>query len=430
MEFKKSRWVSLIAGVIIELLSGIAYAWSMFQTPLTEKYGWSISQVTLAYTIYFLAIMFMSLFFGAKLKQKLSIKQEVLIGGILYGGGILLMAFMRGSIIELYLFFGILAAIGTAMIYPVLISYALELFPERTGFAGGLMTAGYGLGAVVLAPLTSIITSKTGDISRAFLVMGILFMVGIVVLAQLLKTPPEGFREMILSEMPAAGEAAAAKKPAKVSVYDMNKNQMIRTPFFYMLFISLLIGLACGSMIITQGAPMMQLMGIAPALISMLVSLLAVTNTIGRLAWGAFSDRFGKVRTLVLVHILTAVVMFLLLIAKVPGLFVGLLLVTTFCYGGVACLVAPSTEEMFGGKHIGENYSITYCTFGISSFIGPILIARIRESMGTYTPGFAVAGVLAVIGFAIAFLLARKVVKKQAERVPGDGSCVIGDGSL
>ena len=430
MEFKKSRWVSLIAGVIIELLSGIAYAWSMFQTPLTEKYGWSISQVTLAYTIYFLAIMFMSLFFGAKLKQKLSIKQEVLIGGILYGGGILLMAFMRGSIIELYLFFGILAAIGTAMIYPVLISYALELFPERTGFAGGLMTAGYGLGAVVLAPLTSIITSKTGDISRAFLVMGILFMVGIVVLAQLLKTPPEGFREMILSEMPAAGEAAAAKKPAKVSVYDMNKNQMVRTPVFYMLFISLLIGLACGSMIITQGAPMMQLMGIAPALISMLVSLLAVTNTIGRLAWGAFSDRFGKVRTLVLVHILTAVVMFLLLIAKVPGLFVGLLLVTTFCYGGVACLVAPSTEEMFGGKHIGENYSITYCTFGISSFIGPILIARIRESMGTYTPGFAVAGVLAVIGFAIAFLLARKVVKKQDEKETGDGSCVIGDGSL
>ena len=430
MEFKKSRWVSLIAGVIIELLSGIAYAWSMFQTPLTEKYGWSISQVTLAYTIYFLAIMFMSLFFGAKLKQKLSIKQEVLIGGILYGGGILLMAFMRGSIIELYLFFGILAAIGTAMIYPVLISYALELFPERTGFAGGLMTAGYGLGAVVLAPLTSIITSKTGDISRAFLVMGILFMVGIVVLAQLLKTPPEGFRELILSEMPAAGEAAAAKKPAKVSVYDMNKNQMVRTPVFYMLFISLLIGLACGSMIITQGAPMMQLMGIAPALISMLVSLLAVTNTIGRLAWGAFSDRFGKVRTLVLVHILTAVVMFLLLIAKVPGLFVGLLLVTTFCYGGVACLVAPSTEEMFGGKHIGENYSITYCTFGISSFIGPILIARIRESMGTYTPGFAVAGVLAVIGFAIAFLLARKVVKKQDEKETGDGSCVIGDGSL
>ncbi len=410
MDFKKTRWVSLIAGVVIELLSGIAYAWSMFQTPLTEKYGWTISQVTLAYTIYFLAIMFMSLFFGAKLKQKLTIKQEVLIGGILYGGGILLMSFMRGSIIELYLFFGIIAAIGTAMIYPVLISYALELFPERTGFAGGLMTAGYGLGAVVLAPLTSIITNKTGDISRAFLVMGILFMVGIVVLAQLLKVPPEGFREAILAEGGQA-DANAAKKPAKVSVYDMNKNEMVKTPAFYALFISLLIGLACGSMIITQGAPMMQLVGVSAGLISMLVSLLAVTNTIGRLAWGAFSDRFGKVKTLVLVHILTAVVMFLLLMAKVPGLFVALLLVTTFCYGGVACLVAPSTEEMFGGKHIGENYSITYCTFGISSFIGPILIARIRETAGAYTPGFAIAGAMAVVGFIIALLLSVKVIK-------------------
>lgn len=413
MDFRKKRWISLIAGVIIELLSGIAYAWSVFQTPLTEKFGWTISQVTLAYTIYFLGIMVVSMLFGARLKKMLSIRQEVLLGAVLYGGGILLMSFMRGSIWELYLFFGILSAVGTAMIYPVLISYALELFPERTGFAGGLMTAGYGLGAVIWAPLTGIITERTGDISKAFLLMGILFTVGIIVLAQLLRTPPEGFREEILKERKTG---AASGKVAITSVYNVGKNQMIKMPVFYVLFISLLIGLACGSMIITQGSPILQQMFEMPATVTaMIVSLLAVTNTIGRLAWGAFSDRFGKIRTLMLVHTLTAVCMLLLTVTHVPTAFIGVLLGTTFCYGGVACLVAPSTEEMFGGTHISENYSITYGTFGLSSMIGPMLIARIRESTGMYTMGFSVACVMAAVGFVITTGIVMFVKKKETQ---------------
>lgn len=412
MDFRKKRWISLIAGVIIELLSGIAYAWSVFQTPLTEKFGWSISQVTLAYTIYFLGIMVVSMLFGARLKKMLSIRQEVLLGAVLYGGGILLMSFMRGGIWELYLFFGILSAVGTAMIYPVLISYALELFPERTGFAGGLMTAGYGLGAVIWAPLTGIITERTGDISKAFLLMGILFTVGIIVLAQLLRTVPEGFREEILRERNAG---ASSGKAAITSVYDVGKNQMVKMPVFYILFISLLIGLACGSMIITQGSPILQQMFEMPATVTaMIVSLLAVTNTVGRLAWGAFSDRFGKIRTLMLVHILTAICMFLLTIIHVPTAFIGVLLGTTFCYGGVACLVAPSTEEMFGGTHISENYSITYGTFGLSSLIGPMLIARIRESTGMYTMGFSVACAMAVAGFVITIGILMFMKKQKA----------------
>ena len=414
MEFKKKRVISLIAGVIIELLSGIAYAWSVFQAPLMEKFGWSVSQVTLGYTIYFLGIMVVSMLFGAKLRQKLSIKNEVLLGAVLYGGGILLMAFMRGNIWELYLFFGILSAIGTAMIYPVLISYALELFPEKTGFAGGLMTAGYGLGAVIWAPFTGVITEKSGDINRAFLIMGILFTVGIIVLAQLLYTVPDGFREQILGER--SNVQKSGKKPV-VSVYDVGKKEMVKLPAFYVLFISLLIGLACGSMIITQGAPILQLMFEMPATVTaMIVSLLAVTNTIGRLAWGAFSDRFGKTRTLLLVHICTAVCMFLLVIIRQPAVFIGVLLGTTFCYGGVACLVAPSTEEMFGGAHISENYSITYGTFGLSSLIGPLLIARIRESTGMYVSGFSTAGIMALAGCVLTVVLILSTQKMTARK--------------
>lgn len=406
MEFQKRRWISLIAGVLIELLSGVAYAWSVFQTPLIERFGWTVSQVSMAYTIYFFVIMLMSLFCGAKLKQKLKIKTEVLIGAVGYGGGILLMGFMRGSIWELYLFFGLISSVGTALIYPVLISYALELFPERTGFAGGLMTAGYGLGAVIWAPLASVITQRTGNIGTAFLVMGVLFTVGIVLLSRLLESPPEGFREEMMRQKASRGEKAG--KPM-TSLYDVDKRGMIRLPVFYAILLSLLIGLACGNMIITQGAPILQLrFGMAATATAVVVSFLSVTNTVGRLAWGAFSDRAGKVNALILVHLCTAVFMVLLLALKRPGAFIAVLLGTTFCYGGVACLVAPSTEELFGGKHISENYSVTYSTFGISSLIGPVLISNIRQTTGDYTMGFAAAVAMACVGMALAVAVAVK----------------------
>ncbi len=415
MDFKNKRWVCFIAGIVIEFLSGIAYAWSVFQTPLINKYGWSISQVSMAYTIYFVVIMLISVFFGAQLKRKLSTRKEVLIGAFGYGGGILLMGFMQGNIIELYLYFGVLAAIGTALIYPVLIAYSLELFPDRVGFAGGLMTAGYGLGAVIESPMISILTDRTGDISQAFIIMGVFFFVGIVVLSFLLASPPEGFREMVMAGKQDVKEQEAPQKP-KTYVYNVNKSQMLRLPIFYFIVTSMLIGLACGNMIITQGSPMLQLQfGMAVTATAIVVGQLAITNTIGRVAWGAFSDKIGKVNSLLLVHIIMVVLMLLLFMMNNQTIFIISLLGVTFCYGGYACLVAPVTAELFGGEHISENYSVTYCVFGLSSMIGPVIISLIRESTGAYTLGFAAAAALAVAGVITTFLtmgMAKKVKKE------------------
>ena len=46
MDFRKKRWICLFAGLGIEALSGLLYAWSVFQAPLMEKYGWSVTQVS------------------------------------------------------------------------------------------------------------------------------------------------------------------------------------------------------------------------------------------------------------------------------------------------------------------------------------------------------------------------------------------------
>ena len=147
MDFEKRRWISLLAGVIIEVLAGSGYAWSVFTVPLSEKFGWTMSQLSMVYTISTVSMMLSTMFLVPIVRRKTNIKNCILLGGLLYGvGGVL-----GGWISNIYLFYlvySVLRGVGNALVYPVLISYSLELFPEKTGFSSGIMAAGYGFGCL------------------------------------------------------------------------------------------------------------------------------------------------------------------------------------------------------------------------------------------------------------------------------------------
>ena len=164
-------------------------------------------------------------------------RTEVMLGGLCYGGAIFLMSQMTGQIWQLYILHGFLSSLGVSMSYPVLIAYSQEIFPERPGFAGGTMAAGYGLGAVIWAPLATKIYTSTGDISYSFFYLGLTFMAGMALLSLFLYSPPEGFRERMIAEAGNVVKVGTAK--ARALVYDVDKPQLIRTPLFYLMMISM-----------------------------------------------------------------------------------------------------------------------------------------------------------------------------------------------
>jgi MFS transporter, OFA family, oxalate/formate antiporter len=410
MDFKKKRWISLYAGFFIELLAGNGYAWSVYQTPLIEKYGWTISQLTSAYTTSFITGMFISLLLGAKLKRMFKTRTEVFLGILCYAGATLLLSQMTGQIWQLFLIQGFLNSLGISMVYPVLIAYSQELFPERPGFAGGVMTAGFGLGAVIWAPLATKIYTTTGDISFSFLYLGFVFLIGMTGLSVFLKDPPENFRERMIQE--AGALVNTGKQKARALVYDINKAEMIRTPMFWMLMVSMILGLACGGMIVNQGSPIVQLkFGMAATAAASVVSILAVGNTIGRFLWGYISDRIGKAETVRILHVFQAVFMLMLLFLNNKVLFIIGLMGSTFCYGGLACMLAPLTGELFGTKNIGANYSVAYAAYGLSALVGPNVIAIIRQATGEYTYGYVFAVAFSVIAFFVTVFIIKKANK-------------------
>src|ERR1700694_3350699 len=99
-----NRWVIAIAGVFFQIALGAVYAWSVFRTPLAKQFGWSISEITLTFTISIFVLGFAAFFGGLWLNRK-GPRIVALSGGALYGLGVFLASFTH-SLSWLYLSYG------------------------------------------------------------------------------------------------------------------------------------------------------------------------------------------------------------------------------------------------------------------------------------------------------------------------------------
>lgn len=408
MNFENKRKISLMAAFLIVAFLGITYAWSVFQKPLMARYGWTAGQVSLSFTLNFVTTMFASPLLGRNIRSRLSIRKIVLVGILFFGTGFIANGFIRGSIWELYFFFGFMCAMGSALVYPQLVAYAMELFPERSGFAGGLIAAGFGSGSIIWAPLAAYLLKSFDNMSHVFLLIGGAFAAIMLVLSFFLSTPPKDLSSLSPSEVPTETESPIATP-------EYTTAEMIRSPLFYIMMFSLIIGLACGSMILIQASPIVQFQfNVDETSAAAVVSILAVANMAGRFFIGFISDFLGKIGSLILTGALMLVSMLGLsfLTAQLP--FSAMMVLSIFSYGGFASLVAAVTGALFGEKNMSANYSVSFSSFGLSSLLGPVLISRIWEQTGSYRGAYLIGIVLAAIGLVVSIFLFFFAKKKQA----------------
>lgn len=405
MDFERKRWISLTAGIILNLLGGVAYAWSVFVLPLNEKYGWSMSSLAIAYTMFSFTMLIANMTVIPYMRSRLPLKKILIIGGVLYGGGVAACGYVS-DLWLFYLLYSVIAGAGNAMIYPTLIAYSQESFPEKPGFASGLMAAGLGLGSVVLATVANWLFGITGDVSSAMLIMGVAFLAGIVISAMLVYEVPEGFEAYIKAQKSGGGPAA---KKDSVFLYEKPRREMLRDPLFYGAYPCMILGAICGTMIITQGSPIMQkTFGSSPETAALVVSIFSMANTVGRPVWGKISDKIGRIRAFAVLHAMMAASMAVLFLCRTEAIFVAALMTAMLCFGGIATLVAPMTSDLWGTKYITENYGITFSVFGIASLVGAPLIARVLETTGKYDMAFLAGFCMTATGLALALLLLKR----------------------
>ena len=388
------RWPTLVASVIAALTAGLGYSWSVLLKPLAGDYGWSAAEVSLTFSAFMTTGAVAALVTG-KLQQYVQPRTLVLVGGALFGAGLVLLGSVH-SLGAVYAF-AALAGFGMGTVYPgATMSNLIRFFPDRSGFASGLLSAGAGLGAVVWAPLAVALIGRF-DLAWALRILGVIFFVALALLSRIIRTAPNGYAPA--GWTPSPERASAATRPA----CDVDWRRMIRTPEFIALFMLFAVGTLSGMMVIGQGSPIaQQLLGITPAAAGAIVSLIAVGMVAGKVVWGAVSDRLGRSPVFVVLFLIAAVALATLTYTTSYAGVAACMAGVAFCYGGFIALMAPATADDFGPVHLGVNFGIMFFTVAISSFVGPRIAAVVADANGgSFSEAFTIAAAMSVLGLAL-----------------------------
>jgi OFA family oxalate/formate antiporter-like MFS transporter len=170
-----NRWRIAAAGVVMQIALGAVYAWSVFRVPLSKQFGWSISQVTLTFTICIFVLGIASFFGGLWLNRR-GPRIVALTGGLLYGSGLMLASFSNHGLWWLYLSYGVIGGIGLGFSYIVPIAVLVKWFPDHRGLVTGIAVAGFGAGALITAPVATRLILSVG-VLHTFAYLGIAFLI-------------------------------------------------------------------------------------------------------------------------------------------------------------------------------------------------------------------------------------------------------------
>src|SRR4030081_2581655 len=189
---KTNRWTIAVAGVFLQVALGAVYAWSVFRVPLAKQFGWSISEVTLTFTIS-IFVLGVAAFFGGLWLNRKGPRIVGLTGGFLYGTGVFLASFSDHKLWWLYLTYGVIGGIGLGFSYIVPVAVLVKWFPERRGLITGIAVGGFGAGALITAPVATWLIARIG-VLNTFACLGIAFLLITVIAGLFMRNPPDGWR--------------------------------------------------------------------------------------------------------------------------------------------------------------------------------------------------------------------------------------------
>ena len=403
---KTNRWIILAASIIMNLCIGSAYAWSVFQKPLINLFGWTTAQTSLAFTLN-LSLVPIAMIVAGKVQDQKGPRVVTLVGGLIFGAGIILAGF-TSSLTILYLTYGVLGGFGIGTVYACTVANTVKWFPDKRGLAGGLTAAGFGSGAVVFAPLAVSFINNYGVLA-SFKILGVIFMIGICACGTILKAPTQGWK-------PEGWEPKI--KASSAGNIDKTAQEMIKTPNFYILWCMYTIGCISGLMIIAHASPIGQeVIGLTPEVAAVAVSFLGLSNTFGRIFWGTVSDKIGRYNALIGMYIVSGVLLLVLSTARNFPMFLIGICGIALSFGGFLGIFPSVTADNFGPKNLGINYGVVFTAFGVAAILGPRIAALVKQSSGgDYTRAFMIASAMNIAGILLTLAMKRKLKKVEEEQ--------------
>jgi OFA family oxalate/formate antiporter-like MFS transporter len=437
-----NRWLIVVGALLIQVSLGAIYIYSVFKPGLKARFpDWSNTDLALPSMLVLLFFGLATIFAG-RVQDKVGPRYVAMTGAVLLGLGLLLASFSN-SLFLFTLGFGFIGVIGIGAAYVCPIATCVKWFPDKRGLISGLAVAGFGAGGLVFAPVAKALILSVG-VMNMFLYLGGIFFVIVMIGAQFMVNPPAGYCPPGWTPPTAAGNA-----PACTTGVDYTWQEMIRTPQFWLLWVTYFAGCSAGLLIIMNTVNIWQsfsILSLAPKFPTIpgeiyldiitkgttAVMAISVVNALGRIIWGKVSDSIGRKNTLYIMFLYGGVVMLSLNWLTSFPLFLFGVMSVGFCFGGFLGLYPAVTADYFGTKHMGVNYGCMFMAYGVAGLFGPWIAPKLMrivqevpfESLvagvvttktyaaGNYIASFIIAGVMCLVSILLVWIVKPLAAKK------------------
>jgi len=400
-----NRWLIAGMGTLLQLCLGSVYAWSYFQKPLVDAYGWSNTQVawTFSFAIGFLGV---AAAVGGVLLPKFGPRKLAVTGSLLYGLGYLLaaLALHWKSLPLLWLGYGVVGGIGLGLGYVTPVATAAKWFPDKKGLVTGMVVMGFGFGALLMSKVIApaLDAAFPNQLPKVFAGIGV--TVGVIGLAA----------AVFLRNPPAAAASLAAKEKALPQIVSRQ---------FVLMWLIFFCNIVAGIAIISFQSPLLQDLWkktnplLSPATLAAygatLIAISSVFNGLGRFSWGGLSDRLGQLNTFRLMLATQVIAFVALMFTGNPWVFATLICYILLCYGGGFGVMPSFVLNTFGPALMPVLYGAILTAWSAGGIVGPQVVAWLKDRHGAQASGhaFALGAILLAVGFVLS-LLCRNTANK------------------
>ncbi len=395
-----SRWLQLLIGIIcMVMIANLQYGWTLFVTPIDQKYHWGRAAIQVAFSIFVLTETWLVPVEGWFV-DRYGPRIVVLVGGILVA-----LAWAMNSIADSLPFLYAAAAIGgvgAGAVYGTCIGNALKWFPDRRGLAAGLTAAGFGAGsALTIIPIQNMIAASGYE--ATFLWFGIGQGVIVFLLSFLLRAPRAG-------EVPASSRVVQSAR-------NYTPMEMVASPIFWVMYLMFVLVGAGGLMATAQLAPMandfavakipVSLIGITLPALTFALSIDRILNGVTRPFFGWVSDNIGRENTMFIAFGLEAIGIYALsYFGHDPVMFVILSGLVFFAWGEIYSLFPSTCTDVYGTQYATTNAGLLYTAKGTASLLVPL-----GNVLMIAAGGWHAVFVIAAIMNAVAAVMALAVLK-------------------
>ncbi|MHB9288560.1 MFS transporter [Halobacteriales archaeon Cl-PHB] len=374
---------------------GLSYSFGVFFERIVDSFGGSRGATALAFGVQTLCIYVGASVVGV-LVDRYGTRRMLLVGTLLTTAGLALASRTTG-LPGLVATYGVLTGLGLSVVYVVSYATVTRWFDRRMGLAGGLASAGLGVGMLVVVPAATWLIAGFGW-RDALLGLAAGAATVLLVAAALVRDDPTS----AAIDPPADEFRGAPPVPNTQSLRD--QYAAVRTvavrPAFGLVLAGWTLVYASLYVVLAHLVLHADVIGLSRGVGATAVALVGASSALGRVGIGHLADRLGRLAVFVACSaVMGLATLWLAVATSGPDLY-AFAVVFGLGYGGNGALISPLTADLFGRANINAVFGLVSMAFAISGLVAPPAAGATFDALGTYDPAFVATGLAAIVGAA------------------------------